>query len=81
MVQPDTTDDWRILPILLSTGPLVTTLTLAGTSLLATTSAGRQVVIGRVTANERFQALRTMGISEGRAAAVASGLAVLKGMK
>jgi hypothetical protein len=42
---------------------------------------GRVVAIQTVTSTERFQALLAFGVSSGRAAAVTSGLATLRGAK
>lgn len=55
----------------------MTNLHLTTTALIATT-CGRRVVIQRVNEEDRYAALRTIGISEGRAKAVASGLATIK---
>lgn len=58
----------------------MTTFTLTASTLIATTQ-GRRVELQRVNEETRYQALRSMGISEGRAKAVASGLATMKGGK
>ena len=46
--------------------------------LLVVTSQGRTVALQTVTATERYAALLAFGLTSGRAAAVTSGLAILK---
>jgi hypothetical protein len=50
-------------------------------SRLTVTTHGRVVALQTVTSTERFQALLAFGVSSGRASAVVSGLATLKGAK
>jgi uncharacterized protein YoaH (UPF0181 family) len=48
---------------------------------LVVTTHGRVVALQTVTATERYAALLAFGVSSGRASAVVSGLATLKGAK
>jgi hypothetical protein len=50
-------------------------------SRLTVTTHGRVVAIQTVTSTERYAALLAFGVSSGRASAVVSGLATLKGAK
>jgi hypothetical protein len=50
-------------------------------SRLTVTTHGRVVAIQTVTSTERYAALLAFGVSSGRASAVVSGLAILKGTK
>jgi uncharacterized protein YoaH (UPF0181 family) len=48
---------------------------------LVVTTHGRAVALQQLTATERYTALLAFGVSSGRASAVVSGLAILKGTK